>query len=374
MLRNRLLFIFLIILLSTFVYLDGSPITYTGLYALFILALLSIFITFVSMRKLNIELVIDEFIVHKKEIINVDVIVKNPSIFSRPLIKVTIAHHPIGVQMKKNSAYFSLSSNSRHRQRFKVTCIYRGVYHFDLKEVILFDYLGLVKFKKKGKHQPVELIIRPDISPVIKYKLPNIFAIDNENTKKSHESRLDEVSHLRQFEQGDRIRQIHWKATAKRQTFISKVHETKAALHVNLIVDNRHLTPSTVKAFEDEDRLMSVVASLANHYLSAQMPLAYMTHHNHYVPLTLDVHQLQLEIAKTCFFYDHKLLNQAPLFPKIATLNGLTFIFTIKLDPLLLKDLQTINHKFVFVFTVEKIEEELLVQLKKQGIQCIQEV
>ncbi len=74
------------------------------------------------------------------------------------------------------------------------------------------------------------------------------------------------IAGTRDYQPGDPMRRIDWKATARRQTLQSKVYEPSATMHL-LIALNVHTMEGSQQGFQPEllERLLSVAASVARH-------------------------------------------------------------------------------------------------------------
>jgi uncharacterized protein (DUF58 family) len=74
------------------------------------------------------------------------------------------------------------------------------------------------------------------------------------------------IAGVRDYQPGDSMRRIDWKASARRQTLQSKVYEPSATMHLLLAV-NVHTMAASWQGFQPEmlERLLSASASVARH-------------------------------------------------------------------------------------------------------------
>jgi uncharacterized protein (DUF58 family) len=88
--------------------------------------------------------------------------------------------------------------------------------------------------------------------------------------------RGESLSGLRGFRDGDDLRDIHWKATARSGQLITKEHDASAAKHVQLLFDSA--LPADDDASRDEmERGVEIVASLVQHYLARGFSVSLVT-------------------------------------------------------------------------------------------------
>ncbi len=78
------------------------------------------------------------------------------------------------------------------------------------------------------------------------------------------------IAGVRDYQPGDSMRRIDWKASARRQTLQSKVYEPSATMHLLLAV-NVHTMSASWQGFQPEllERLLSATASVAKHAFEA---------------------------------------------------------------------------------------------------------
>ncbi len=78
------------------------------------------------------------------------------------------------------------------------------------------------------------------------------------------------IAGVRDYQPGDSMRRIDWKASARRQTLQSKVYEPSATMHLLLAV-NVHTMPASWQGFQPEllERLLAAAASVGRHAFEA---------------------------------------------------------------------------------------------------------
>ncbi len=73
--------------------------------------------------------------------------------------------------------------------------------------------------------------------------------------------REGDMSHLREFSEGDELRQIHWKQTARQARFITMEREHQIRSSVIFVVDTRVKDPGDRRCLEIFEKLISEVAT-----------------------------------------------------------------------------------------------------------------
>lgn len=121
----------------------------------------------------------------------------------------------------------------------EVTPKRRGYLKLGSLDMVLYDPLKLFK-KEKHMESNQEVIIQSSLDTI---KRAKSFA------KRSHEEELiedfhqftttsSELENIREYQPGDRLRDIHWKSLSKFQTHMTKVYEKMAQLDCHILLDN----------------------------------------------------------------------------------------------------------------------------------------
>lgn len=146
----------------------------------------------------------------------------------------------------------------------------RGRYRFKRVELIAGDLLGIVK-RKKVVHQPQTILVYPRIQPVSNWSTIAVNQGSRRQIMKKSKQDLSVVTGLRNYQYGDRLQQIHWKATARGQGIKVKEYEQEVTFEFTFLLDQREQAYKDVSP-QIFERAVSLVASLMNQTISQQYP------------------------------------------------------------------------------------------------------
>ena len=128
----------------------------------------------------------------------------------------------------------SEAGESEVRMPFSVTRI--GTYRFAVDEIAVQDLFGLVRFVMPYDSK-ADLTVLP---PVVHAKPPEAEAIAAGMTEVEESNRrgndFSEVTDVREYAPGDRIRDIHWKLSARQEEWMVKVRTQMAGLELTVVL------------------------------------------------------------------------------------------------------------------------------------------
>jgi hypothetical protein len=125
-------------------------------------------------------------------------------------------------------------SESVLRLPFSVTRI--GTYRFTLQKLAVQDLFGLVRYEMTLDEED-ELTVLP---PKVRVKPPEAETIAAGMTEVEESNRLgndfSEVTDVREYQAGDRIRDIHWKLSARQEEWMVKVRTQMAGMELTVVL------------------------------------------------------------------------------------------------------------------------------------------
>ena len=264
MLKNRLTYGAVVFVLFIFIYLRDSSMTYTAFYAALIMPVISIILARISKRNLaGLETLGNTFIT-KNETTEYKVKIQNNSFLPCFFACLQFDFQQIGLDADVNEAYISVKPFGSYELTIKISGKYRGIYDVGVKEIYIYDFLGLFKTKLKYDKE-LQLTIMPQIINIPELTFDLIQ--QGETIIKRHIQGKDYsiAAELREYLPTDSYKQIHWKATAKRNELISKDPQEIEQLSTIFFVDNLRILKTFERTLEKEDKMMDVVVSAMSH-------------------------------------------------------------------------------------------------------------
>ncbi|MCM1263869.1 MAG: DUF58 domain-containing protein [Butyrivibrio sp.] len=165
---------------------------------------------------------------------------------------------------------YELLPGDKYRYETSFVCRYRGEYEVGIKEVIIYDFLGLFCFRRKVK-ETKKVIVAPRL-----IKISELNSIADINAMMYREnirlaSQLDIVA--REYIRGDALNQIHWKATARQRELMSRRMTGEEKEGVILFFDMHRYDENPNIYLPVENRLLETVLSLTFFMSEKNIPL-----------------------------------------------------------------------------------------------------
>ena len=296
MLKNRLTYGVVLVVLILLIYLYEDGITYMALYAVLLLPVLSFSLAFVSRRRFSVEehagrdkaelyvsfgsrhFTVEERLTQnniiKGETVQYIFNVTNNSFLPYTSVRVRFKASSGAVTTDFTDKFFSIGPYKNHEIVFNVSAKYRGNYEIGVANIMVYDFLGLFRFEQKHDHAFV-LTVRPRVLEIA--PLPLSKADSGAENVKSFTAEEDYavISDLRKYQPTDGYKKIHWKASAKKNELVSKNYQNTKRNSVVLLLDNSQ-TDNNDGGKKSEDAAMAMEDMMMEAYVSA---LSYCTRH-----------------------------------------------------------------------------------------------
>ena len=139
-------------------------------------------------------------------------VLQNDSFFAFSGVSVTLFSTFSYVDELPDSSEYELLPKDRYTFKTHLVCKYRGEYEVGIKEIIITDFMRLFRIKYKAP-ETIRALVLPKIVRVSELtSVGDVSAIVQKENLVSGEE-LDAI--LREYVEGDSIKRIHWKATAR---------------------------------------------------------------------------------------------------------------------------------------------------------------
>lgn len=177
------------------------------------------------------------------EVVNVEIIVWSERRLKRPLVRVyDELPRRLVVKDLTPSLPVAPSFDQPIRTRYSFRPMRRGVYRWERLVAKGTDALGLVSSEKTYATDPVELVVYPAPLPVHDEIYPLIgWGASDLDSGRTQGSGL-EPRGVREFAQGDPLRYIHWRSSARRGKLMVKEFETGSGVTIKFILQRQEGT------------------------------------------------------------------------------------------------------------------------------------
>jgi len=145
-----------------------------------------------------------------------------------------------------------------------IRCHYRGEYQVGIRRILVRDFLGLFEITYKIS-KPLELRVLPRVVTLDRFVLAEETDGRMEQWKRSGRPEMMDAQ-TREYQSGDAIRQIHWKATARMQKLMSREMTEEPKEEISLFLLTRHYEGTEAERIEAEDKLIEAVLAVAAFY------------------------------------------------------------------------------------------------------------
>ena len=267
MISNRLAYFFTVIVLLVFVILREGIMTYLALYSVLLLPILSVFIAILSKNRFELNMSLSHNSIYKGETADYVLEVKNTSFFPFTSVRIKFNEKILGIDSDFAERSFSILPFQSEKVTFTIQPLYRGNYKIGVRQLIIYDFLGLFKFKTKIKEE-IQLVVQPrtrDVNNILLQTSP--YGLISEKTLSQDED-YTIISDLRQYQPTDGYKKIHWKASARRNELISKNFQKTRKESAIFILDNSISGTKKLTDIEKlalEDIIMEVYVSVLSH-------------------------------------------------------------------------------------------------------------
>ena len=264
MLKNRLTYLVVVVVLFQLVYIYERDMTYVAFYAVLILPVMSLISTLILRKRFTVTEALSASEVAKGDTLQYVFTLTNNSFLLCTNVHIMFEADSTALTTDIKGRHFPVPPYKSHSLTFNVGTKYRGVYSVGVSDITLYDFLGIFKFRQKHDAR-LEFTVNPRVSPIASLPISSA----EQDAADVHNFLQDEnysvVSDLRKYQPGDGYKKIHWKLSAKKGELISKNFQATQKTCIALIFDNSTVLGSSrdnALALEDSmvEALVSVMA------------------------------------------------------------------------------------------------------------------
>lgn len=372
MLKNRLIYVIVTMVLFLFIHLQEHHMTYIAFYVALIMPILSFGIAAFSKQYFSIYEKLSNDFMTKASKAKYTVTIQNRSFLPCSFAQIRFEACEVGLEVKSKERYFSLRPYRSHEFVFHINGIYRGLYEIGIKELVYYDFLGLFRFKMPTNEMS-KLTIMPSIISIA--DLPISVTRQNHTSSKNHTQGEDysNVAELRAFYLTDSYRQIHWKASAKKGKLISKNFHEEERNTVTFFIDNRRTSRDLLEFSEQEDKIMEMLVSAMFYCHRIGYFISMYTTDAKRVDFTTDFTHLYQEASRIKFHENSDLNVHLNVHLNSERIPMTLFIFISNLNDDLLMTLQSLVliGNQITIFLSKKIHNDIIGNLKLLNVHFI---
>jgi len=173
-------------------------------------------------------------------------------------------HHPLSMEVSELPQSFKLKPGKYSDIYYRVTPTERGEVTFPFVQIHIHSPLGLWKRNNKIPQKSVTRVY-PNFAAVAKYTL---LAADNQLTQMGIRRRRQrgegqDFHQLREYREGDPLRQIDWKASSRHRKLISREYQEERDQDIIFLLDCGHRMLARDETLSHFDHSLNAILLLA---------------------------------------------------------------------------------------------------------------
>lgn len=203
-------------------------------------------------------------------------ILKNESWFAFAGIRIFFFSDFSYVEKLPEEIEYELLPGEQYQYETSLVCKYRGEYEVGIKEIVITDFFRLFRIKCAVREER-KVIVAPKLVQISELKsVPDISAMLQRDDLRSTE--LDAV--VREYAEGDALKQIHWKATARVHKLMSRKPVGEEKRGAVLIFDTKRYDNNPAVYLPIENKMLEIVLALSLFMSKNNVPVSYFYHQN----------------------------------------------------------------------------------------------
>jgi uncharacterized protein (DUF58 family) len=264
MLINRILLIVLIIASGIFASYYGGNVSYALFYMSLFIPAVSLFYTFYVYVRFRIYQEVGQRIVVKGDLIPYFFTLANEDYITFRSVKVNFLHDKSIISNAEDIREYCLLPGQSETMETKLRCNYRGEYYVGANTVDIIDYLYLFRIT-----YPITSKLKVTVLPRV-VQIPRLgFAPAQKDVKNSPNLLNTEQDSMdietRKYMNGDSLKQIHWKVSAKRNQLFSRKYSSNPKSEVMILMDLKSIQGDSLTTVITEDKIIESVLAIANY-------------------------------------------------------------------------------------------------------------
>lgn len=264
---HRIVYILVLLALLLFALLVGGPMPYLLFYTSILVFLVPFLHLLVSLISLSASIKIPNSSLHVGDSINIKYNISNKNIFPLPVLKFNSNIRSVVNGGDSNSKTISLGARENFTFTEKIILDRRGYYDSIHLNLQVFDIFSLFHLRRNFKTDS-SLIVYPNIVKLDNFRVHSNQSLGEMLVEKSIFQDRSNVSTIDEYQEGDSINRIHWKASAKRGIPMVKTFETVSDTELDIFINNKE------SLFQDdfdrriEDKIVDISTAIIYYFLN----------------------------------------------------------------------------------------------------------
>lgn len=265
----------LILLSGVYASYYGGNISYAIFYLCILTPAVSMLYTVYVYIRFKLYQSMDNYLVVKGDWLPYSFVIANEDYITFHNIRVNFIRDKSTIEASNNMIEFSLLPNESEKFETRIRCNYRGEYYVGVESIVITDYLDLFNITYPIQTK-LKVYVMPRVIPLEKLGIaPNEIDVKNPlQFSNKDEEELD--FEVRNYNPGDSMKQIHWKATARLQELISRKYQYRPRAKSILLMDLMKIDENDLLITITEDKIIESILAYANFYKNRSIPYRIM--------------------------------------------------------------------------------------------------
>lgn len=166
---------------------------------------------------------------------------------------------------------YELLPKSGIKKHTQLVCRYRGEYEVGIKTVEIVDFFRLIRIRYKNK-EPLRVFVRPDL-----IKLPAVLSLDDSQNMFRNSLINPSIpdTDVRKYCDGDDIRMINWKASARTGELIVRKMIAQEREAVSIVMGSERFSEDMPQYLPLENKILELSLALAYFFIRNNIPLKF---------------------------------------------------------------------------------------------------
>ena len=269
--KNRIFYIVCLCFIGFLAWLLKDRYTLTILFTFLLLPIVSLIFTLLSYKKIKCKQATIPESIKKGDNLSFNIKIENESIFFCPFASIKLSEQQGITYKHKPRGAFSINPKNSVLADFDVIFNYRGYYTVGIDKLEIFDFLRIFKFKRKINDKQT-ICVYPQIHELL---MPS--SIMNQEQKESNkfyiiENDNSDVFDLRNYNEHDNMKKIHWKLSSKSDELIVKKYASYERTQSLIALDLQPIkTMDDIDIYNDlyeiQDNMIETALSVINYYV-----------------------------------------------------------------------------------------------------------
>ncbi len=267
MVKYRVTYIFILAMSVVFAAAYASKLTLVIMLTLLILPVISFLVLLFTRLAIALELSDENLFITKQRRFTLSLKVKNRFLFPVSPVKMTgTFQDDDGNLVKDKLIVASVMPFGRSEFVFDGFLKYRGAYTLGITSAELYDFLGLFRFRLK-KLPECKVVVAPR-----RLILGENGALCDEETDSLRTQYTffenDTFTSVREYADGDSLRRVHWKLSAKQDKLMVKQSDLNLSSSAALVIDTSSVYEDELQGVREVDALLEAALAVARKIIS----------------------------------------------------------------------------------------------------------